>query len=670
MRISDGELKKLLLDSGLVKDDVLAEVMPKEGSNETLQAAVLKKKLVSEKDLYKLYAQSIDIPFVELGDIKIPREILLKIPERIARKYQVILFGVEEDQMQLAMADPEDFQASDFITKQVGGKLKTYIATPGDILGAIDQYKGEISTEITKAIKDSADDAGAQEEKVSAKDLAEDAPIAKTVNVILEYAVKSRASDIHIEPRENIVQVRYRVDGVLRETMTLPKPILAAVVSRIKILSNLKIDEHRVPQDGRFKFTIGQKTVALRVSTLPIMDGEKVVMRILDESARALTLEELGFTGHALETIVRNLHKPHGMTLVTGPTGSGKSTTLYSVLSLMNTPGVNISTIEDPVEYRVNGVNQTQTNVKAGMSFAAGLRALLRQDPNIIMVGEIRDGETADLAVQAALTGHVVLSTLHTNNAATTLPRLLDMGIEPFLIASTVNTVIGQRLVRRLCPVCRLAYVPEGAELTNVKRDFQLDAALKRFNEVKGAPEAVAPTPAPAPAPAPVPDAIVPTERKKGRVINPEHDIDTTKSILDKIAADPNIINRSAADAGKPETGKAAAAIAAPAPAAKSAPVPQPAPDPKSLKAGQFILYKQGPGCETCGGIGYQGRMGIYEVLEVDEAISKMITGRATADDIQVAAVRAGMLTMQQDGFVKALMGKTTIEEILRVTRE
>jgi type IV pilus assembly protein PilB len=253
------------------------------------------------------------------------------------------------------------------------------------------------------------------------------------------------------------------------------------------------------------------------------MDGEKVVMRILDESARALTLDELGFTGHALETIVRNLHKPHGMTLVTGPTGSGKSTTLYSVLSMMNTPGVNISTVEDPVEYRVSGVNQTQVNPKAGMTFASGLRALLRQDPNIIMVGEIRDGETADLAVQAALTGHVVLSTLHTNNASTTLPRLLDMGIEPFLIASTVNTVIGQRLVRRLCPNCRLSYVPEGVELANVKRDFQLDAALKKFNEIKGTPAAADPLPTPTPAaPAPKIEAIVPTESKKGRVINPD----------------------------------------------------------------------------------------------------------------------------------------------------
>lgn len=679
MRISDAELKKLLVSSGLVKEEALTEVMPKEDdpAPEPLQSIVVKKKLISEKDLVKLYAQSIDVPYADLTDVKIPRELLLKIPERIARKYQVILFGVEEDQLQLAMADPEDFQAADFITKQVGGKLKTYIASSGDILVALDQYKGEISTEITKAIKDSSADAEEQAEKVSAKDLAEDAPIAKTVNVILEYAVKSRASDIHIEPRESIVQVRYRVDGVLRETMTLPKPILAAVVSRIKILANLKIDEHRVPQDGRFKFALGQKQVALRVSTLPIMDGEKVVMRILDESARALTLEELGFAGHALETIVRNLHKPHGMTLVTGPTGSGKSTTLYSVLSMMNTPGVNISTIEDPVEYRVPGVNQTQTNTKAGMTFAAGLRALLRQDPNIIMVGEIRDGETADLAVQAALTGHVVLSTLHTNNAATTLPRLLDMGIEPFLIASTVNTVIGQRLVRRLCGVCRVSYVPEGTELANIKRDFQLDAALKRFNEIKGTAEAQAATPPPAP---PTPeetkkkDAVLPTEHKKGKVIVPEHDIETTKSILDKIAADPNIINRSAAEAGKAAAGPVASN--APAPAKEAvAPAPAPVPaaptvDPKDLKAGQFILYKPGPGCEACGGVGYQGRMGIYEVLEVDEAVSKMIVGRATSDDIQLAAIRSGMLTMQQDGFVKALTGKTTIEEILRVTRE
>ncbi len=670
MHISDGELKKLLVDSGTVKEPAWNDAT-KDAGDEPLQNVVLKKKLITEKELTKRYAESIDTPYVELSDVKIPREILLKIPERIARKYQAVLFGAADDELQMAMADPEDFQAADFITKQVGGKLKVYIALPGDILSAIDQYKGEISTEITKAIKDSSADAAA-EEKVSAKDLAEDAPIAKTVNVILEYAVKSRASDIHIEPRENIVQVRYRIDGVLRETMTLPKPILAAVISRIKILANLKIDEHRVPQDGRFKFSLGQKTVALRVSTLPIMDGEKVVMRILDESARALTLEELGFAGHALETIGHALHKPHGMVLVTGPTGSGKSTTLYSVLSMMNTPGVNISTVEDPVEYRVQGVNQTQVNPKAGMTFASGLRALLRQDPNVIMVGEVRDGETADLAVQAALTGHVVLSTLHTNNAATTLPRLLDMGIEPFLIASTVNCVIGQRLVRRLCQVCRLPYVPEGNELTNIKRDFQLDIALKHFKELEEGGKIADAAPTPTPVTQEAPKAIESTEHtKKSRVIEPDHEIETAKSILDKIAADPNIINRSAEDARKgtlpaPTLGPAAA----PAPATPTTPAAKPAPAPNDLKPGQFVLYKSGPGCEACGGAGYQGRMGIYEVLEVNEQTQKMIVGHATSDDIQLQAIRDGMLTMQQDGFVKALMGRTTIEEILRVTRE
>lgn len=672
MRISDAELKKLLLGPGQVKEAALAEIMPKDDSGESLQTIVVKKKLMTEKELTKLYAQSINVPFIELDDIKIPRDLLLKIPERIARKYQVVLFGIEEDQLQLAMADPEDFQAADFITKQIGSKIKLSIAMASDILAAIDQYKGNISSEITKAIKDSSADVDSQQEKVSAKDLAEDAPIAKTVNVILEYAVKSRASDIHLEPRENIVQVRYRIDGVLRETMTLPKPILAAVVSRIKILSNLKIDEHRVPQDGRFKFSLGQKQVALRVSTLPIMDGEKVVMRILDESTRALTLEELGFEGRSLEIIGRNLHKPHGMTLVTGPTGSGKSTTLYSVLSLLNTAGVNISTIEDPVEYRVGGVNQTQVNPKAGMTFASGLRALLRQDPNIIMIGEVRDGETADLAVQAALTGHVVLSTLHTNNAATTLPRLLDMGIEPFLIASTVNTVIGQRLVRRLCQVCRLTFIPDGAELTNIKRDFQLDVALKHFAEMQGKPAPATGTATSAPvaqnAPAPKSPAIGATEHKKGRVIEPSGAIETAKSILDKIAADPNIINRSAGDAKKaadaPEL-----TIIAPQPSTETTPAAAPV-DTSQLKSGQFVLYKAGPGCEACSGAGYQGRIGIYEVLEVSESLSRMIVGHATADDIQMQAVRDGMLTMQQDGFVKALMGSTTIEEILRVTRE
>lgn len=661
MRISDGELKKLLADSGKVDAKTLddAETAAKQ-TRDTLLATVLKRKLISEPELTKLYAKAIDVPYVELKDLEIPREILMKIPERIARKYQVVLFGAQDDKLQLAMADPEDFQAADFIEKQAGAPVRQYIATQSDVLGAIDQYKGNIDTEITKAIKDSS---ASEEDKgeVSAKDIAEDAPIAKTVNIILEYAMRSRASDIHIEPRETVVQVRYRIDGVLRETMTLPRNILAAVVSRIKILSNLKIDEHRVPQDGRFKFTLGSKTIALRVSTLPIMDGEKVVMRLLDESSRALTLEELGFEGRGLEIIRRGLKKPHGMTLVTGPTGSGKSTTLYSILSAMNTPGVNISTVEDPVEYRIQGVNQTQVNPKAGMTFANGLRALLRQDPNVIMVGEIRDGETADLAVQAALTGHVVLSTLHTNNAATTLPRLLDMGIEPFLIASTVNTVIGQRLVRRLCPVCRIAFVPEGSLLEELKTQFQVEATLKHYRDIGGQTGAAKPVEEKA--------AIIESGHghKRQKVINPIHSIEMDKSILDKIASDPNIINRSAQEAAKAKSPTPAVANTVATPVQAGAPQI----DPKQLKAGEFIIYKPASGgCDECGGQGYQGRMGIYEILEVNESIQKLITTHATSEEIQLAAVRDGMLTMQQDGFLKALQGITTVEEILRVTKE
>lgn len=659
MRITDAELKSLLTASDKIKPEVIQEAeAAHEQSGETLLQTILKRKLISESALHKLYAKSIDVPFVELKDIKIPRDILIKIPERIARKYQAVLFGKQGTTLQLAMADPEDFQAADFIAKQIGQDIKIHLASQSDILAAIDQYKGNISSEITKAIKDSSADEEQAQQEVSAKDLAEDAPIAKTVNIVLEYAVKSRASDIHIEPRENLVQVRFRIDGVLREMMTLPKPILAAVISRIKILANLKIDEHRIPQDGRFKFSVGSRTVALRVSTLPIMDGEKVVMRILDESARALTLEELGFSGRSLAGITTNLHKPHGMVLVTGPTGSGKSTTLYSVLSLLNTPGINISTVEDPVEYRVSGVNQTQVNPKAGMTFASGLRALLRQDPNVIMVGEIRDGETADLAVQAALTGHVVLSTLHTNNAATCLPRLLDMNIEPFLIASTVNTVIGQRLVRRLCPNCRVGYIPEGKALDSIKDDFDVTAALKYLASLDPNSGQLSEEPKEAEED----ETIDPKHRKK--VLQPTHKIDGSKSILDKIASDPNILNRSEADAKA--TKKAEEEIVA---NAKSSDEPHPA-KLRALKSGEFVLYKAGEGCEQCGGNAYQGRMGIYEVLEVDPAIQQMIVSHATSEDIQQAAVKAGMLTMQQDGFVKALRGLTTIEEILRVTRE
>ncbi len=476
MRIADSLVEKLLKDSGKVSDEQIAQLREKETKEKKpLQDLALKDNLLNERELTQLYAKEIDVPLIELNAREIKKEILKSLPERIARQYHAVVFGVDDNGTKLvAMEDPDDIQALNFLQKQLGNDIRVYITLSSLLQGALDQYRENIGNELTKVI--STEDTPEEADDVDANDLAEDSPIAQTVNLLIEYGVKSGASDIHIEPRETFVLVRYRVDGVLREANKLPRKVLNALVSRIKILSNLKIDEHRAPQDGRFKVQVSGNVYALRVSTLPIADGEKVVMRILSESTKASDFTELGFWGRALDTLEHAIVQPHGMVLVTGPTGSGKSTTLFSVLSKLNTPDVNISTVEDPVEYRIPGVNQTQVNPVAGMTFTNGLRALLRQDPNIIMVGEIRDGETAELGVQAALTGHLVFSTLHTNNAATCLPRLLDMNIEPFLIASTVRVVIGQRLVRRLCVECKEVYSPSEAELKQMTKTFDLNA--------------------------------------------------------------------------------------------------------------------------------------------------------------------------------------------------
>ena len=457
-------------------------------------------------------------------------------------------------------------------------------------MDCLENYRGNINAELDEVIAVQKD-ASAEDQNVSQDDFAENSPIAQTVNLLLEYAIKSNASDIHIEPREDYVQVRYRIDGVLKEVNKLPRNVHGALVSRIKILSNLKIDERRVPQDGRFKIKVSGKQYALRVSTLPIADGEKVVMRILDESNQAVKLDQLGYWGLSLATVKDAMAQPNGMILVTGPTGSGKSTSLFSVLSELNTPDVNISTIEDPVEYKIPGVNQTQTNAKAGMTFASGLRALLRQDPNIIMVGEIRDGETANLGVQAALTGHLVFSTLHTNNAATCLPRLLDMGIEPFLIASTVKAVIGQRLVRRLCMNCRQEYTPNEEEIKYIAEMFKINTeSIKKIHNLE------------------------------------------EQAFEDKIGGDTPM---------------------------------------GSTDSGIEHLWKPNPeGCDECGHNGFKGRVGIYEVLGISIPIQKMITANATSNDIQDQAISEGMVTMQMDGLIKSLRGITTVDEVLRATRE
>ncbi len=476
MHIPDGLVEKLLRGANKITDDQLTVIREQEvAEKKSLQELVIQSNVVSDHDLTKMYAEEIDIPFADLNPHDINHDLLALIPEKMAQQYRAVVFAVNADgSRRLAMEDPDDIQAVSFLQKQVGGRLDIYAASSTSIQACIDLYHGNDSNDLTKVLSPETDEADKGDE-VTEADLAEDSPITQTVNLLIRYAVKSGASDIHIEPRESYVSVRYRVDGVLREANKLPKKIHNAVVSRIKILSNLKIDERRVPQDGRFKIEVDGLVYALRVSTLPISDGEKIVMRLLNESNKAITLEELGYWGPSLNALNHAITQPHGMILVTGPTGSGKSTTLFSVLNILNKPSVNISTIEDPIEYKVFGTNQTQVNPIAGMTFASGLRSLLRQDPNIIMVGEIRDRETADLAVQAALTGHLVLSTLHTNNAATSLPRLLDMGIEPFLIASTIRAVIGQRLVRVLCTYCREEYVPDEAVLKQLAHIFQVD---------------------------------------------------------------------------------------------------------------------------------------------------------------------------------------------------
>ncbi len=593
MRISDVTIEKLLARSGVATPEQL-EVLKEEAarSRRPLQDLVIQNGLIGEKALTMDYAKYAQMPFVELNPNDIPADVLHKIPERIARQYTAVLFKIDPDgTMHLAMDDPDDVQAVDFIQKQIGENTKIYLATRDNILSCLDNYRGDVNQELKEVIDVQREDTG-EKQVVAEADIAEDSPIAQTVNLLLEYAIRSNASDVHIEPREAFIQVRYRIDGVLKEVNRLPRNVLGALTSRIKILANLKIDERRVPQDGRFKIKVGGKQYALRVSTLPIADGEKVVMRILDESNQAITLTDLGYWGHSLEVISQALTEPNGMVLITGPTGSGKSTSLFSILTLLNTPDVNISTVEDPVEYKIPGINQTQTNVKAGMTFASGLRALLRQDPNIIMVGEIRDAETANLAVQAALTGHLVFSTLHTNNAATTLPRLLDMDIEPFLIASTVRAVVGQRLVRRLCKVCRKSYTPEQGEVDALTRLFSF-AGGQNFSTI--------------------------------------HE-------LEKQASQQHI-------GGDDPLGTSDTTIT--------------------------TLWHASPeGCDECSNTGYKGRVGIYEVLGNTQAIQKLIISNATSAQIQEQAVAEKMITMQIDGLIKALRGTTTVEEILRVTKE
>lgn len=586
MPIPNSTIIELLKNAKKIDAEQIA-ALETEASNPkaNLEELVVTKNITTDSELVQMFADEIGVPYVGINPKEINKEVLKQLPENIAKLYNMVVFkgsiDDEKEPRHIAMVDPDDLQAIDVLHKLFGQNIKIFIATKFSVLAALDVYRGNIGSEISKIVTDSDD--AEDEDDLTEEDIAEDSPIAQTVNLIIEYAVKSGASDIHIEPREKHVLIRYRIDGVLKEANKLPKRTMAALTSRIKILSSLKIDERRAPQDGRFKINMNGRIFAFRVSTLPISEGEKVVMRVLDESSEPLTLKQLGFWGKAREDIENASHQPHGMILVTGPTGSGKSTTLHSVLHKLNKPDVNISTIEDPVEYKLEGVNQTQVNPIAGMTFVAGLRALLRQDPNIIMVGEIRDGETAGLGVQAALTGHLVFSTLHTNNAATCLPRLLDMNIEPFLIASVVRVVIGQRLVRRLVPEDCEEYTPSEEQKKDLERVFGIETKADWDTILKLAQDA-------------------------------QEEFDKPKS--------PKITFW------------------------------RPKADLKNEKTG------------------YKGRMGIYEVLNNTTAVQNLIVANGTSDEIQDKAVEGGMVTMQNDGLIKAILGMTSIEEILRVTRE
>ncbi len=571
--------KKLLTDASIAQ---LEKDLNSQKAPTSWEDFLVEKKIVTEDQLLAIKSEATGAPVVDLRNETIAQDVLNLVPEPIAHRHQVISFAKTKEDLSLAMTDPSDLQTKEFIQKKTGLKIKIFLIGKSSLEFGLSKYHSSLEKEIKHLFTGSDKPLKASPEGESAEDglkkMAEEIPVIRVVDTLIEYAIFEKASDIHIEPQENAVIVRYRIDGVLHDVMTLPKVIQAAIVARIKVLTNLKIDEHRLPQDGRFKIEKEGYKFSMRVSAIPIFDGEKVVIRLLDESAKAASLEDLGFEPEGIDLITRNIKKPHGMMLVTGPTGSGKSTTLYTVLSMLNTKSVNISTIEDPVEYRLVGANQMQINPKIGLTFDIGLRALLRQDPNIIMIGEIRDKETAEEAVHAAMTGHIVFSTLHTNDAASALPRLLDIGVEPYLISSTINAVLAQRLVRVICKDCKAAIKLDEVVLGSLAKQFHLEKLL------------------------------------------------------------PVLARRGAA--------------------------------PEKAKSLADIQFFKGEGCDKCSHTGYRGRVGIHEILEVSPAISQMIMAHNSAPEIQEQGEKEGMVLMWEDGFIKAAKGITTVEEIVRVSKE
>lgn len=579
-QFTTGSVAEILLASGQLSqqqyDDLSLEHI---NNGKSIESLIEEKNLVNEETLTQAKAKAYNVPYIKLSETGVSPQAVSVVPESVARRYSVIPFVLtdEDNSVSVAMINPLDLMAIDFVTKKTGKKVKIFIASPYEVNRAINErYAQSLTKEVSAALKET--DQGStlvssgnviDITQANSNEIIREAPIAKIVETILAFAVKARASDVHIEPLESRTRVRYRIDGILTEKLVLPKTVHPALVSRIKILSDLKIDEKRVPQDGRFTFRSQAEEVDLRISTLPTVHGEKIVMRLLKKSGAIPTLSELGLRGTALTRLEAASIVPHGIVLVTGPTGSGKTTTLYSLLHKINTPKVNIMTLEDPVEYQMEGVNQVQINPGAGLTFASGLRSFLRQDPNIIMVGEIRDTETAELAVQASLTGHLVFSTLHTNSAAGALPRLLDMGCEPFLLASSITLVMAQRVLRKIAPEREEYDAPP-----EVERDIR---------EVLG----------------PLYDGFVKSKGLEG----------------------------------------------------------------KPLKLYRGIKTKNN------NDTGYEGRVGVYEVLQMNDKIARLILEHRPATEIEAQALLDGMLLMKQDGYLKVLEGVTTMEEVLRVAQ-
>ena len=575
------KLIKLLIDEGLVEKRVLDDAEARAKKEDKPFFSLLTEEGVIDNELLThAVAQISGVPYVNLSNSFIDQNILSLLPAEVAERFMAVPLAEVQNRLAVAMIDANNVQAVDYLANRIQRPLKVFMASEDSVRHVLGQYKADLST-VSDAAQVSQEEA-AIESATEIKTIVQDSPISRALSTILEYAVKSHASDVHIEPLEKALKIRCRVDGVLREVMQLQKSIEPALVSRIKILSSLKIDEHRIPQDGQFAVNVAGKAVDLRIAISPVVWGEQVVIRLLDKTGNSFDLEDMGYAGRALRSIRKGIKRPNGMILTSGPTGSGKSTSLYALIKEIKDDSVNIVTLEDPVEYKMDGVNQIQVNTEVGLTFASGLRSILRQDPDVVMVGEIRDAETANLAVQAALTGHLVFSTLHTNSAAGVLPRLLDMGIEPFLIASTVNTIIGQRLVRRVAPK-HDAYQSSPLETQTIQST--IGHLLPQSRE-----------------------QVVPYAQDLGY---------------------------------------------------------------KDLPLAGQQSYTLVRGRDTPQSPrGYLGRAGLYEVMDVTEEIQNLIVKQATSAEIQRMAVQQGMITMRQDGYLKALSGITTLEEVNRVAAD